>query len=901
MGESNGKPGDRSEVELLKRTVSLVDLVASYGVQVRPPGSGQKNYLAHCAWHVDKDPSFSMSRDETGKWLWHCLSCKTGGDALNFIQIQDKVSFKEALARLRAFAGTQPPTVETAVSEPPPPAPQEMPSGHTRHSLLSLALCHYQRRLQECPEAQAYLQSRGLGDPALWHTFGLGYADGSILPTLPRNGDVRHGLGTVGVLNSYGREHFKGCLVVPLHHPDDGLVGLYGRRIDPEARNRHLYLPGPKRGVLNWEALQTAPAVVLTEGILDALSLWTAGVSNVTCIASAADQASPDLEALLSRYTVRQVVLCLDSDGRGREAAAHWHARLESRGVAVRRVELPEKDANQVLTQHGADVLRQTVTEGRPAAAPAKPLAVLQTVADAPDSFVLDLDLVRYQVTPKAVGPTTLRALLKAWHDGKQHPETVDFYNGRHRTMVVNALARAFGLPKTMLEAHMLALMEATERWKGLAPSQGPAATTDTSKPREPVMLTEAERPVAMALLLHPDLLGAILADADALGVVGEEENILMVYLIGTSRKMEKPLAGAVLSQSGAGKSSLMQLAFTLMPPEETEYYSRVSATAPGYAGRYAYKHKLLGFEERAGSQAADYQIRCLLSQAIFKQSITQKDPVTGKMAVVENEVEGPIAYLETTTEVEIHEENSSRLFELTMVETEAQTARIHARQRWSVSPEALELRHLRAEIVRRHHLAQRCLETIPVAVPYWNLLTFPIRWLRTRRDHLRFLNLVMVSAFLHQFQRPRGVVQSTGEVYVEATAADYRIAWRLAAKVLCGTLHDLPQSCQELWQAAHTMLSLRTKGKAGRLWDEVFTRRELRLHTGWSDRRVRDNLDKLVALEYVATTAGSQGKTFEYRLLPGGDEGSPLDALLTPDALDALLAAPVPKAVPVS
>jgi hypothetical protein len=54
----------------------------------------------------------------------------------------------------------------------------------------------------------------------------------------------------------------------------------------------------------------------------------------------------------------------------------------------------------------------------------------------------------------------------------------------------------------------------------------------------------------------------------------------------------------------------------------------------------------------------------------------------------------------------------------------------------------------------------------------------------------------------------------------------------------------------------------------------------------------VRDNLDKLVELEYVATNGASQGKTFEYRLLPGGDEGSPLDALLTPDALEALLAA---------
>jgi hypothetical protein len=434
--------------------------------------------------------------------------------------------------------------------------------------------------------------------------------------------------------------------------------------------------------------------------------------------------------------------------------------------------------------------------------------------------------------------------------------------------------------------------MEATEQWGQRSPGGTPAdGATAAGKPREAVKLTDAQRATAMAFLTLPNLADAILADAHALDFVGEDDNVLMVYLIGTSRKMEKPLAGVVLSQSGAGKSSLVQLAFAMMPSEETEYYSRASATAPGYVGRYFYKAKLIGFEERAGSQAADYQIRCLLSQAVFKQIITQKDPVTGKMAVMENEVEGPIAYLETTTEAEINEENSSRLFELVMTETEEQTARIHEHQRWSVSPEALDQRHQRASILERHHLAQRCLESIPVAVPYWNLLTFPSRWLRTRRDHLRFLNLIKASAFLHQFQRPRGVLPSTGEVYVEATVDDYRLAYRLAAKVLCGTLHDLPQSCQELWQAAYTLLSMRTQGKAGRLWDEAFTRKELRLHTGWPDRRLRENLEKLVELEYVAATTGSQGKTYEYRLLPGGDAGSPLAALLTPDALEALLA----------
>ena len=72
------------------------------------------------------------------------------------------------------------------------------------------------------------------------------------------------------------KEHFRGCVVVPLTHPDKGLVGLYGRRIRPDAKSRHLYLSGPHQGVLNWQALKASGSVLVTESILDAFSFWQA-------------------------------------------------------------------------------------------------------------------------------------------------------------------------------------------------------------------------------------------------------------------------------------------------------------------------------------------------------------------------------------------------------------------------------------------------------------------------------------------------------------------------------------------------------------------------------------------------------------------------------------------------
>lgn len=65
-----------------------------------------------------------------------------------------------------------------------------------------------------------------------------------------------------------------------------------------------------------------------------------------------------------------------------------------------------------------------------------------------------------------------------------------------------------------------------------------------------------------------------------------------------------------------------------------------------------------------------------------LKLAVPVKDPVTGKTSTQDIEVEGPVAYLETTTNPNLNPENSSRCFELLMDESPEQPRRIHAQQR---------------------------------------------------------------------------------------------------------------------------------------------------------------------------------------------------------------------------
>ena len=124
---------------------------------------------------------------------------------------------------------------------------------------------------------------------------------------------MREALQQLGVLNDQGKEGFRGCLMVPLSHPDLGWVGLYGRRLNDQAQVKHQYLPGPHQGVLNWQALQTSATMTVTESVLDALSLWRAGHRAVTCVFGV--QGVPEhFASLLKNYSVRQVTLVMDGD-----------------------------------------------------------------------------------------------------------------------------------------------------------------------------------------------------------------------------------------------------------------------------------------------------------------------------------------------------------------------------------------------------------------------------------------------------------------------------------------------------------------------------------------------------------------------------------------------------------
>ena len=877
-------------IDRLKAASPLEVILADRGIELRKKG---RVLVARCPFHEEKTASFTVT---PAKGLYHCFGCGARGDVFGFITKRDKVGFPRAMEILARRAGLD---LKELMNERPT-AKANGVNGHghetqqietvavdtaTTRRLLGSVVEHYHRTFCERPDAQEYLKSRGLVDAELLKAWKVGYADGSLLKTLSKSGEVRDGLVALGVITAEGRELMGGCVVFPLADPVSAAwINLYGRGVKTD---RHCYLPGPLRGVFNLQAARTGEEVLLTESVIDACSFHQAGVRNSIPLYGINGFTSDHLD-LLKREGVKRAVIALDNDEAGRRATDSIKERLTAAGVEVRAVEWPEgvKDANEVLVSWSAELLREIASGHRPvealegghgpdvAALDSFPLidsvsglsATMPIPTNKDGSILLSRNGLDFSARVQSTVLGRLRVTVKASRGDSFHVDSIDLYASRARSEFAKKVEKVLSAEAAQVESALLSLIVECER-------VGDAGAGDVVSP-QPEPMTEAERREALTFLKRPDLLDEISRDIDALGYVGEDTNKRLVYLVAVSRKLDDPLSAIVMSQSGAGKSGLTEVIEKLTPVEDMVLLTRLTPQSLYYVEPGFLDRKLIVVEERSGSVEADYSIRVLQSRKKLIAAAPIKDPTTGNMRTKIFTVEARAAFIEATTAGSVNHENATRCFELSMDESPAQTQRIHERQRVMRMEEGLALRKQAESIARKHWNAQRLLEPLPVVIPFADRLTFPSSWMRTRRDHARFLNLIEVSAFLHQHQRERRVGA------IVASVADYATAYALAGEVLTETLGDLRKPLREALSRIQAMATA----------DGGVSRREIRETLALPDSTVRGWLAELVELEYleVESSKGGKGNKALYRVAGRGPRPNLILGLLSPDELAA-------------
>jgi DNA primase catalytic core len=824
------------ELERLKREVSLVRLIESQGLALTSQG---KDLACRCPWHEGDDTPSCIVTPATN--LWHCFGCNAGGSVIDWVMRRHKVSFRHACELL----AKEHPVVSAGAA-----APQKLSQAKLRAAqsfsaagdaaLLDQVIEFYHETLLTSPEALSYLDSRGLGSRELIERFKLGYANRTLgyrlAPKAFKAGaELRSALQRVGILRESGHEHLNGSIVVPLFgEPSEDaarpVVGAYGRKVNQQLRPgtpKHLYLPGPHRGVFNREGLDGANEVILCEALFDAMTFWCAGYRNVTSCYGV-HGLTDELLAALKTCGAERVLIAFDRDEAGDRGAASVAERLAAEGLECFRIQFPKgEDANSYaravkpaekslgLAIRSAEWLgkgarpsltTQAVSEPDPSepvpvesAAPARedntPLAASES---SPPESPPSEPQVAAMPPPAAATPAISEPELQA----SEQQLLVVYGPRRYR---VRALPKQLGEAlkvnvlvtredaatdaEPALHVDTLDLYQAKQR-QAFAKSAASELIVEESviqhdlgrlllkleshieeraKAAEasippPAAMTAEQSTAALNLLRDPKLIERIVEDVERAGLVGEPANALVAYLACVSRKLAAPLAVLVQSTSAAGKSTLMDTVLALVPPEDRVQYSAMTGQSLFYLGEQDLKHKILAIAEEEGVRQAAYALKVLQSQGELTIASTGKDPATGMLVTQQYRVEGPVMLFLTTTAIDVEEELVNRCLVLTINESREQTRRIQQRQRAARTLAGLVATNESHAVKELHQNAQRLLRPLAVVNPYAEALTFLDDRTRTRRDHAKYLTLIESIALLHQHQRPVRTARSGGK-----------------------------------------------------------------------------------------------------------------------------------------
>ena len=931
-----------TEIERLKTEVSLARLVEASGVELQRAGA---DLVGRCPFHDDREPSLVISPKKN---LWHCLgACQTGGTVIDWVMKMNGVSFRHAVELLKEglpslAAGSRMVKQSTVSKLPAPVAPDA-----DDQRLLNQVIDYYHAILKQSPEAASYIQSRGLDHPELIERFKLGYANRTLGLRLPdknrkTGAEIRERLTKLGLYRASGHEHFNGSLVIPILDEAGNVTEVYGRKVTLNLRPGtplHLYLPGPHRGVWNIEALQSAKEIILCEALIDAMTFWCAGYRNVTA-SYGVEGFTDDHLTVFKRYGTERILIAYDRDDAGDHAADKLAQKLTACGIECFRIQFPKgMDANDYALKlapasrslgiairkclwmgKGAapdnppqatgiepvtsaqlplpDVPSLAAKEKTPSppvepvieplpASPVPPAPAMEIAAEVKDAeVVMSFGDRRYRIRglQKNLSYELMKVNVLVAQGEAFHVDTLDLYAAKQRASYLAQAAIELKVSdetiKTDLGKILLKLEQLQEEQirKALEP-----------KPVESVPISESGRQAALALLKSPNLLDRILADFEAIGIVGETTNKLVGYLAACSRKLDAPLAVVLQSSSAAGKSSLMDAVLSLMPEEERVKYSAMTGQSLFYMGQTNLKHKILAIVEEEGASRASYALKLLQSEGELTIASTAKDPATGNLVTQEYRVEGPVMIFLTTTAIQIDEELLNRCLVLSVDENREQTKAIHVLQRRRRTLEGLLAKHEREEILQLHRNAQRLLRSLAVVNPFASQLTFLDDRTRTRRDHEKYLTLIDTIALLHQHQREVKAVTRGGKriEYVEVTLDDIAVANELAHEVLGRSLDELPPQTRRLLMLIEAHVRAQCEAQSVTRSAYRFSRRMLREALGWGDTQLKIHLARLVELEYL--TVHREGHGFVYELLYDGQgaDGRPfVPGLLDVEAL---------------
>ncbi len=810
------------EIKQIKEQLSIVTVLNEYSIAMN------KNKHCKCPFHKDEKPSLRIY-PETNTYT--CFGCDKTGDAIQFIQEIENCTKHKAINKAKSLIGItndELKIMNTKLEEAETIDFEEL-------------YPKFKQSLHRSKKAITYLEERGIYDVKLEQ----GYNNGTHFKQL------------------------KNCIIYPLKNEQNEIVSFYGRNI---AKTGTHYYTANRKGLYPKYPNKETQVIILTESIIDSATLQKYTNFETLALYGTNGFTEEHKQVLLKLENLKEVILFFDGDEAGGNATDKYSKELNQlfNNLSISKINCPEgEDVNSLVQSHEPSILEHLISERvnlygsetefiqeekeLPAVAHRLNTEnseyityqnnnILIAVLGGINLFSLDKLKVTLRIT-RTDNPSPIYNIRQS---------NLDLYNDDATEKFIRKVAERLELGTREIQYAIAELINGLEDYR--------LRQVDSQKPQKKKQreLTELRKQKVIEFLKGESLLQKTNELIGKTGMVGEENNRLLMYLVFTSRLREQPLHIISLGASGTGKTYLQEKISELIPEEHKLEITALSENALYYFDRTELKNKLILIEDLDGAQDDKilYAIRELMSKRKISKTIPIKD-AKGNLKTITLTVEGPICLAGTTTKEKIYEDNANRSLLIYLDNSKQQKEGIMSYQQNSSAGKINKKEENNAREFLKD--VQWLLEKVKVVNPYATKLNIPETVFKPLRTNTHYLSFIETVTFYHQYQRERKKDEQ-GNYYIETTLEDIEEANKLLKTVLLAKSDELTKACRDFLELLKTYLSKHQK--------KSFYSKEIRKTYRFAPTTLNRHLSDLNRYGYLSVIGGNRARGYEYELL---------------------------------
>jgi len=367
-------------------------------------------------------------------------------------------------------------------------------------------------------------------------------------------------------------------------------------------------------------------------------------------------------------------------------------------------------------------------------------------------------------------------------------------------------------------------------------------------QPEQQFEITAAEEKEAKKYLKQKDLIQNLQKDLEKIGILGEEENALILFLAMASHKFSNPFSVLCLAKSGMGKSYLLHKLSECLPKNEISFHTQISENAFYYFDSHQIDGKVLFIEDLQWTHQMLHPLATLQTGGKLVKTRATKDK-DGMLHSTSFELSGKLCLIACAYADKNYDQLSLPFLCLHLNHSQSQDENIMNYQK-----------QLRAGLINQSEIAAvqrklKCvlasLKNVSIINPFATSINLPEDIPHPRKTLMLLLNFIDVITFFHQHQRETKVDQETGEIQLITSPDDIEIAFTLLKSSLFNRADELSTASRGFYKWLQKFM------KEARAVQ--FTALDIRKSKKINPRTLNHYLNELKLYNYIQVIGGNK------------------------------------------